>query len=120
MPAPVNGITGVNNDRSPASADVVAEARQRQTDRLRAAQAETAKPSEVVEAADKGDGALVNSDAARPYRVNLSPKTGRLYTDVLDTETGKVIMRIPPNYVDPAEEAAEAGIAAAPDDEVEL
>lgn len=105
MPNPVNAVTGVTGERSPASADIVAEVRQRQADRLRAAQAEGVKPTDVVEASDKGD---TTSTAARrehihPYRVNLDPDTGRLSTEVLDTATGDVIMRIPPQYIDPAE-----------------
>lgn len=107
MPAPVNGMTGVTGERSPASADVVAEARLRQTDRLRVAQAETAKPTEVVESGEKSEGASTSprrEPIQPPYRVNLDD-TGRLVTDVLDTETGKIIMRIPPTYVDPDERA---------------
>ncbi len=104
MPQPVNGITGVSGDRSPASADVVAEARQRQAERLRAAQAESEKPTEIVEATAKSDRTAPSQrDAIQPYRVHLDPATRRLYTDVIDMETGEVIMRIPPTYVDPAE-----------------
>ncbi|MBK3737211.1 hypothetical protein GAY29_29980, partial [Azospirillum brasilense] len=46
-------------------------------------------------------------DPIPPYRVNLDPGTGRLSTEVLDTHTGEVILRIPPSYADPAEDAAE-------------
>ena len=38
MPTPVTGVTGPSGERSVASADIIAEARQRQADRLRAAQ----------------------------------------------------------------------------------
>lgn len=113
MPAPIQGLTGgvsgVNGERGTASADLIAEARQRQADRLRAAQAEAAKATEVVEEAR----ASAESDNSRqpdpipPYRVNLDPGTGRLSTEVLDTHTGEVILRIPPSYADPAEDAAE-------------
>ncbi|WP_181449462.1 hypothetical protein [Azospirillum thermophilum] len=105
MPNPVNGVTGVAGERSPASADIVAEVRQRQADRLRAAQAEGIKPTEVVEAAEKGDTTATTArrESIHPYRVNLDPDTGRLSTEVLDTATGDVIMRIPPQYIDPAE-----------------
>ncbi|HYH20719.1 MAG TPA: flagellar protein FlaG [Azospirillum sp.] len=121
MPSPVNGITGVNGERSPASADVVAEARQRQADRLRAAQAEAEKPTEVVEETAKSEAAAdrARGDAIRPYRVKLNPETNRLVTEVLDTETGAVIMRIPPTYVDPAQRAEEAGAAPSADGELE-
>lgn len=125
MPAPVNGITGVSGDRAsataPTAADMVAEARQRQADRLRAAQAEAEKPTEVVEEAGKSDAATdrARPEAIRPYRVELNPETKRLVTEVLDTETGEVIMRIPPTYVDPAQRAEERGAAPAKDGELE-
>lgn len=99
MPTPVAGVTGPSGERSAASADIIAEARQRQADRLRAAQAETTKPAEVVERTAKPDAAEAEAKhAARPYRVNLDPDTRRLYTEVLDTATGEVIMRIPAGY----------------------
>ncbi|QCO06587.1 flagellar protein FlaG [Azospirillum argentinense] len=113
MPAPIQGLTGgvsgVNGERSTASADLIAEARQRQADRLRAAQAEAAKATEVVEetrASAESDNRR-QPDPIPPYRVNLDPGTGRLSTEVLDTHTGEVILRIPPSYADPAEDAAE-------------
>ena len=117
MPAPIQGLTGgvsgVNGERGSASADLIAEARQRQADRLRAAQAEAAKATEVVEesrASAESDNRS-RPDPIPPYRVNLEPGTGRLSTEVLDTHTGEVILRIPPAYPDPAElrEAAEDG-----------
>ncbi|PGH58539.1 hypothetical protein CRT60_05140 [Azospirillum palustre] len=105
MPTPVTGVTGPSGDRATTtSADIIAEARQRQADRLRAAQAETAKPVEAVERAQKTAAAKTDAadaeakHAARPYRVNLDPDTRRLYTEVLDTATGEVIMRIPAGY----------------------
>ncbi|MBK1840860.1 hypothetical protein JHL17_25995 [Azospirillum sp. YIM B02556] len=99
MPTPVTGVSGPSGERSTASADIIAEARQRQADRLRAAQAETTKPAEVVERAAKADPAEAEAKhATRPYRVNLDPDTRRLYTEVLDTATGEVIMRIPAGY----------------------
>lgn len=50
------------------------------------------------------------SPAFRPYRVLLDPETQRLFTEVLDTSTGDVLLRIPAGYVPPEEEtAAEAG-----------
>lgn len=107
MPTPVTGVNGPGAERATASADVIAEARQRQADRLRAAQAETARPAEVVEASAKSDAAENDRKAeerkatVQPYRVNLDPDTRRLYTEVLDTETGDVIMRIPASYADP-------------------
>lgn len=121
MPAPVNGITGVTGDRAPTTADVVAEARQRQADRLRAAQAEAGKPTEVVEEASRSEAApdRARPDAIRPYRVKLNPETKRLVTEVLDTDTGEVIMRIPPTYVDPAQRAEEGTAAPAQDGELE-
>ncbi|OYD81123.1 hypothetical protein [Azospirillum brasilense] len=113
MPAPIQGLTGgvsgVNGERGTASADLIAEARQRQADRLRAAQAEAAKATEVVEetrASAESDNRS-QPDPIPPYRVNLDPGTGRLSTEVLDTHTGEVILRIPPSYADPAEDAAE-------------
>ncbi len=114
MPTPVTGVNGPGAERSTASADLIAEARQRQADRLRAAQAENAKPTEVVEAGAKSDAAEKDRKAeerkasVQPYRVNLDPDTRRLYTEVLDTETGAVIMRIPASYTDPAPDGAEA------------
>ncbi|AIB16201.1 hypothetical protein ABAZ39_30560 (plasmid) [Azospirillum argentinense] len=113
MPAPIQGLTGgvsgVNGERGTASADLIAEARQRQADRLRAAQAEAIKATEVVEetraSAESDNGR--QPDPIPPYRVNLDPGTGRLSTEVLDTHTGEVILRIPPSYADPAEDAAE-------------
>ena len=103
MPTPVTGVTGPSGERSIASADIIAEARQRQADRLRAAQAETTKPAEVVERTQKTTGKTDAAEAepkhaTRPYRVNLDPDTRRLYTEVLDTATGEVIMRIPAGY----------------------
>ncbi|CBS91048.1 hypothetical protein [Azospirillum lipoferum] len=99
MTTPVAGVAGPSGERSPASADIIAEARQRQADRLRAAQAETTKPAEVVERSAKTDAAEAEpKHAVRPYRVNLDPGTSRLYTEVLDTATGDVIMRIPASY----------------------
>ncbi|NUB20253.1 hypothetical protein GBZ26_13665, partial [Azospirillum formosense] len=66
MPAPIQGltggVTGVNGERGTASADLIAEARQRQADRLRAAQAEAAKATEVVEEAR----ASAEADNGRP------------------------------------------------------
>ncbi|WP_042690052.1 hypothetical protein [Azospirillum sp. B506] len=100
MPTPVTGVTGPSGERATASADIIAEARQRQSDRLRAAQAETTKPAEVVERAAKSDGAEteMKRHASQPYRVTLAPGSSRLYTEVLDTTTGEVIMRIPAGY----------------------
>lgn len=100
MPTPVTGVTGPSGDRpTTTSADIIAEARQRQADRLRAAQAETTKPAEIVERTAKAEPSDVEAKhAARPYRVNLDPDTRRLYTEVLDTATGEVIMRIPAGY----------------------
>lgn len=99
MPTPVTGVAGPSGDRPVASADVIAEARQRQADRLRAAQAETTKPAEVVERTARPEAAEAEpKHAARPYRVNLDPDTQRIYTEVLDTATGEVIMRIPAGY----------------------
>ncbi|WP_042446567.1 hypothetical protein [Azospirillum sp. B510] len=99
MPTPVTGVTGPTGERSTASADIIAEARQRQADRLRAAQAETTKPTEVVERTAKTDAAETEAKhASQPYRVNLAPGSCRLYTEVLDTATGEVIMRIPAGY----------------------
>lgn len=109
MPTPVTGVTAPSGERSIASADIIAEARQRQADRLRAAQAETTKSAEVVERTAKTDAAEAEAKrATRPYRVNLDPDTRRLYTEVLDTATGEVIMRIPAGYgaeTDAADEA---------------
>ncbi|WP_114861975.1 hypothetical protein [Azospirillum brasilense] len=118
MPAPIQGLTGgvsgVNGERGTASADLIAEARQRQADRLRAAQAEAVKATKVVEesraSAEADNGRRpdpILPDPIPPYRVNLDPGTGRLSTEVLDTHTGKVILRIPPSYADPAEDAGE-------------
>jgi hypothetical protein len=127
MAAPIQGISGgvsgVTGDRSAASADLIAEARQRQADRLRAAQAESAKPTEVVEAPKDSAEAdnRTRPDTIPPYRVNLDPGTGRLSTEVLDTVTGEVILRIPPTYVDPSdlrETAADSESAARRDPEV--
>lgn len=106
MAAPIQGITGgsgVTGERSAASADVIAEARQRQADRLRAAQAESAKRTEIVEESETSAEAdnRTRSEPIPPYRVNLDPGTGRLSTEVLNIETGEVILRIPPAYVDP-------------------
>lgn len=97
MPTPVAGVTGPSGERSIASADIVAEARQRQADRLRAAQAETAKVVEPIAKTDAAE-AETKQHASQPYRVNLAPGTCRLYTEVLDTMTGEVIMRIPAGY----------------------
>lgn len=48
---------------------------------------------------------LVEPSAAfRPYRVMLDPETRRLFTEVIDTRTGNVLLRIPPGYR-PAEDA---------------
>lgn len=44
------------------------------------------------------------SPAYRPYRVMLDPETQRLYTEVIDKQTGDVLLRIPPAYVPPEEE----------------
>lgn len=107
----VNGVAGANPDRGASSADVIAEARQRLADRLRAAQAENVKPDEVVEATARGDAKEAPRDpAVQPYRVNLDPTTRRLYTEVLDTVTGEVIMRIPAGYHAPEGTDAGSGV----------
>lgn len=49
------------------------------------------------------------SPAFRPYRVLLDPETQRLFTEVLDTSTGDVLLRIPAGYVPPDDEADEVG-----------
>jgi uncharacterized FlaG/YvyC family protein len=110
MPTNVNGVTGVSAERSPASADILAEARQRQTDRLRAAQAQNSKPTEVVEPVGKSSAAAtaVTREGGLRYRVNLDANTGRLSTELLDSDTGDVILRIPPTYVDPADSLVHA------------
>ncbi|HYG86982.1 MAG TPA: hypothetical protein VD978_12050 [Azospirillum sp.] len=110
MPTPISGITGLNNDRSTqTSADVVAEARQRLTERLRNLQVEAEKPTEVVQDAEKTqERELARRDEMQHYRVQMNPDTRRLYTEVLDQETGEVIVRIPATYVDPAESAEAA------------
>lgn len=38
------------------------------------------------------------SPAFRPYRVLLDPETRRLFTEVIDTRTGNVLLRIPQGY----------------------
>jgi hypothetical protein len=102
MPLPINGVSGTGGDRSPTTADLVAEARLRQADRLRTAQAENAKPTEVVESAEKPDAPTIpHKDQPQPYRVQLDPDTHRLFTEVIDTASGDVIMRIPQTYVLP-------------------
>ncbi|MCW2239868.1 hypothetical protein [Azospirillum canadense] len=103
MADPVKALTSVGNERTAPGADLLAEARQRQADRLRAAQAESNNPTEVVEPAAAGAGAESEPQRAAipPYRVQLDPDTLRLSTEVLDTATGEVILRIPPTYVDP-------------------
>lgn len=58
------------------------------------------------------------SPAFRPYRVLLDPETRRLFTEVIDTRTGNVLLRIPPGYASPEEKAADAGIT--PRQEIEL
>lgn len=105
MPSPVNAITGISGDRSPTSADVLAEAQQRRIDRLRAAQAANVKPTDVVEKTAKSESApaTVAKEGQLRYRVNLDSTTGRLTTELLDSETGEVILRVPPTYVDPAD-----------------
>ncbi|WP_029008751.1 hypothetical protein [Azospirillum halopraeferens] len=107
MPTPVNSVSGPGVDRAPTGAEAVAEARLRQAERLRAAQAETTNPVEVVEPAEKTDPAeIAPRKAIQPYRVSLDGATGRLHTEVLDTETGAVIMRIPAGYAEPEDAAA--------------
>jgi len=100
MPPNINGVNGLGAERPSTGAETLIEIRRRQSERLRAAQAETDKSVEVVEGADKKDEAL--NDPARTetplYRVNLNPDTGRLTTEVLDKITGAVILRIPPEY----------------------
>lgn len=49
------------------------------------------------------------SPAFRPYRVLLDPETRRLFTEVIDTRTGNVLLRIPPGYVPPEDGAGDAG-----------
>lgn len=104
MATPVNGVAGIGSERAAPAADMVAEARQRQADRLRAAQAESTSPTDVVEptATSAATESEPRREAIPPYRVQLDPDTLRLSTEVLDTETGEVILRIPPTYVDPA------------------
>ncbi|MGQ9369347.1 hypothetical protein [Azospirillum sp. ST 5-10] len=104
MTSPVTGVTGPSGERPPASAETIAEARLRQAERLRAAQAETTKPTEVVEESARSDAAeIARKPMVQPYRVNLEGGTGRMYTEVLDTATGDVIMRIPAGYRSPDE-----------------
>lgn len=116
MADPVKALTSVSNDRAGPGADLLAEARQRHAERLRAAQAETTDPTKVVEPADPGAGAESEPQRAAipPYRVQLDPGTLRLSTEVLDTATGEVILRIPPTYVDPRD-ALDTALEGAPD-----
>lgn len=43
------------------------------------------------------------SPAFRPYRVQLDPQTSRIFTEVIDQQTGQVLLRIPPGYAPPPE-----------------
>ncbi|MCG5243498.1 hypothetical protein [Azospirillum doebereinerae] len=110
MAKPLEGVGGTGAERGITSADVIAEARQRQADRLKAAQAENDKPTEIVEGAVNSQrSAIPPRRDIQPYRVKLDPDTQRLHTEVLNTTTGEVIMRIPQTYTDPADAPAEDG-----------
>lgn len=129
MAKPLDGVGGAGAERGITSADVIAEARLRQAERLQAAQAENDKSTEVVEGADKGQQAGIpprqpspsrqgspSGDDIKPFRVKLDPDTRRIYTEVLDTDTGAVIMRIPASYADPEIHSADATGEGDPDD----
>jgi hypothetical protein len=110
MPNSVKGVDGIGNDRSVSPVEAAMEARER-----RVAQAKEEKlRAELAER--RGEGAPGAADAANPstavqgvtaverippYRVQLDPGTKHLYTEVLDTSTGEVVLRIPQGYVDP-------------------
>jgi hypothetical protein len=109
-PPIIHGVSGIGADRPSPGVDMAAEARQRQAERLRAEQAETTDPAKVVENAAKAEAPTIPpQEQIQPYRVQLDPDTHRLYTEVLDTSSGDVIMRIPPNYAGPADPADPIG-----------
>lgn len=111
MPNSVKGVDGIGNDRSVSPVEAAMEARERRAqqareEKLRAELAERrgeAAPgaADAARAAAAAQGAAV--ERIPPYRVQLDPGTKHLYTEVLDTSTGEVVLRIPQGYVDPEE-----------------
>lgn len=92
---PVSGPLAPHAERPLSPVDASAELRQRRAEQARESQAPDREPapeepgrSPVAEPARK--------EAIAPYRVTLDPETSRLTTEVLDTETGRVLLRIPP------------------------
>jgi hypothetical protein len=107
MPNSVKGVDGIGKDRSVSPVEAAMEARER-----RVAQAKEEKlRAELAERRGEGAPDAANPSAAvqgtavveriPPYRVQLDPGTKHLYTEVLDTSTGEVVLRIPQGYVDP-------------------
>lgn len=120
MPVPpVNSASGVGPDRTPAAADAAAELQRRRMEKAR--ESKEAKEAPPEEPARTPVAESARKEEIRPYRVSLDPETSRLTTEVVDTETGRVLLRIPPRAVftmpepDPTDGSG-TGAAAAKDD----
>lgn len=104
MANPVNPVAGPSNERAVSPVEAALDARERRMERARieerVAEKQRAQPVQSGTAVD----AAARTEAAepiRPYRVTLDPRTSQLYTEVLNTDTGEVVLRIPPTYVEP-------------------
>ncbi|WP_207477333.1 flagellar protein FlaG [Arenibaculum pallidiluteum] len=100
MAKSIEPVSGVTTERSNPGVDAVLKARERQAELDRVKSEEVAASGPAEEGAADTSGSR-RDPQVRPYRVSLDPDTKRLTTEVLDRETGEVILRIPPRYVDP-------------------
>jgi hypothetical protein len=114
MSDPIRPVGAVGNDPTPVTAAEAAaqRLRERLVDRLRqqkqgpAPATGTAQPPAAGGASAASEPPL--SEHRFPaYRTTVDPKSGLMTTDVLDTLTGEVVMRIPSDYTGEADAAAE-------------
>jgi hypothetical protein len=96
MSQPINAIAPVGPDRLPSAVESAL--------RLREAQPQADEATGANGEARPAKTAPVRAESRFPaYRVTLDPKTSLMTTEIFDTWTGDVVMRIPVTYVDPEE-----------------
>lgn len=96
---PVTGPAAPNADRPLSAAEAAAELRQRRAEQAREARSTDREEPPPEEPVRTPVAESARKDAIRPYRVTLDPETSRLTTEVVDTQTGEVLLRIPPESV---------------------
>lgn len=106
MPDSVKGVAGPGDDRTVSPVEAAMEARERRAqqmreEKLRAERAERAAEGASSSRAPAQAAGVPEPQKIPPYRVQLDPGTKHLYTEVLNTTTGEVVLRIPQGYVDP-------------------